>query len=73
VQIQIAVTTALSFSAARVCYTRFPHTSQARNHRATIRFLLEISLNRFQHLVGIVAGELMKLSRKGRESMNSTV
>jgi hypothetical protein len=56
-----------------VCYAGFTHASQPRDHRAAIGFLLEFSLNRFQHFVGILAGEMVKLSRKWPDSMNSTV
>jgi hypothetical protein len=48
IQIQIAVTTALSFTPVGICYARFAHASQAGNYRAAIRILLKITLDRFQ-------------------------
>jgi len=41
-------------------YARHPD----RDHRAAIRLLLKLSLNRLQHFVGGVAGELVKPARK---------
>jgi hypothetical protein len=64
IQVQVAVATALSLTPARICDARLAHAAEAGNHRAAIRFVLELTLNCSQHFVGGGAGELVKPPRK---------
>lgn len=64
VQVQITVAAAFAFATARVCYARFADATQARNHRAAVRFALKVSLNRSQHFVGTVTGKPVKFLRE---------
>ena len=60
VQIQVAVTAALSLSATGICCTRLANATQAGNHGAAIRFPRQVRLNRAQQFVGSVAGKALQ-------------
>ncbi len=63
-QVQIAVATTFSLATAGIRNTGFAHTTEARNHVASVRLLHELSLNRPQQFVGS-ATELVEPSGKG--------
>jgi hypothetical protein len=66
VQIQVAVAAALSLATPRIRDARFPHTAEARNHRAPVGPLQKLLLNRAQQFDGSAAGELVKPPRECR-------
>jgi len=64
VQVQIAVAAALSLATPRIRDARFSHTAKAWNHRAPVRPLQKLFLNRAQQFGSNAAGELIKPPRK---------
>ena len=62
VEIQVAKAASLSLTPQRICYARFAHATEPRNHRTPLRLLLKLILDSSQHVVCTVASRPVKLS-----------